>query len=52
MSPSVLKRFLCFLEEMKKVLRGKMRSKANVHGCKFRHGDNLFGGNIISGGQN
>lgn len=29
-----------------------MRSKANVPGCKFRHRDHLFRGNMISGGRN
>lgn len=47
-SPSVLERF----QEMKKVFRGRMRSKANVPCCKFRHGDHLFRGNMISSGKN
>jgi len=52
MGMSGLKRFPYFLEEMKKILWGKMRSKVNVPDCKFRHGDQLLRGNIMSSGKN
>lgn len=51
-SPTVLERFLFFLEEINEVYWGKMRSKVNVPQCKFRHGDHLFRGNMISCGKN
>lgn len=51
-NPGVLERFLCFLREMKKVFRSRMRSKTNLPCRKFRHGDHLFRGNMISSGKN